>query len=150
MKTVDLVRPQHVTVHLSAGTKAGLLKTLADQAAVATGIKSTEILQALERREALGSTGVGQGVGIPHARISGLDTYFAALAVLDRQVDFDAIDGKPVDVVFLLLVPENGVADHLAALASLSRCLRDRGTADKLRRAKTPERAYGLLAGLSA
>jgi PTS system nitrogen regulatory IIA component len=145
MKIIDLVRPQHVTVRLAANSKARLLKNLSGRAATATGLQSADIAQALERREALGSTGVGQGVAIPHARIPGLRTYFAELAVLDQPVDFDAIDGKPVDVLLLLLVPETGTADHLAALASVSRCLRDRGTAAKLRRANTADEAYALL-----
>jgi PTS system nitrogen regulatory IIA component len=150
MKIVDLVRPEHIAVRLSASSKAKLVKALSARAAKAIGRDAAEIEEALNRREDLGSTGVGQGVAIPHARLKGLDGYFAELAVLDRPVEFDAIDGKPVDVLFLLLVPETGATDQLAALASISRCLRDRGTADKLRRAKSADEAYSLLERLSA
>src|SRR5262249_33641394 len=103
------------------------------RAARLLAIDGQTILDALMSREMLGSTGIGQGVALPHARLSGLQRFFGLFARLERPINFDAIDDRPVDLVFLLLIPEKAGNDHLAALAAVSRRLRDRDVAARLR-----------------
>lgn len=147
MDVADLLSPGHVIAKLPAGDKRTLLADLARRAAAATGLRQSAILEALSGREALGSTGVGGGVAIPHARIAGLDRFFGAFARLERRIDYDAVDEQPVDLVFLLLVPPHAANEHLQALACVSRRLRDRSMADLLRRAPDAEALYAALAG---
>ena len=145
MKIEDLIGPDHVAVDFRGGDKTHVLGELAQRAADALGIDAQIILKALKAREQLGSTGVGQGVAIPHARIKGLTRYFALFARLPVAVDFAAIDSKPVDLIFLLLMPENTGSDHLAALAAISRKLRDKTLAPRLRGADEAIAIYELL-----
>lgn len=130
---------------LGASDKPGLLRDLAQRAAKQLAIEPPAVLDALQAREALGSTGVGQGIALPHARLAGLDRFFGLFARLPRPIEFDAIDERPVDLIFLLLIPERAGNDHLAALAAISRRLRDPAVATRLRAAKTARDLYGLL-----
>src|SRR5690242_2791210 len=130
---------------LSAQGKPQLLDTLARRAAATLRLAETVILEAILQREALGSTGVGQGVAIPHARIPGLGHFFGLFARLDHAIDFAAIDGQPVDLVFVLLIPANAGREHLAALAAISRRLRDRDTVRRLRIAADAPAIYTIL-----
>jgi nitrogen PTS system EIIA component len=106
------------------------------------------ITHALTERERLGSTGFGKGVAIPHGKVEGLSRVFGYFARLAQPIDFHAVDGMPVDLVFLLLSPPDAGADHLKALAQVSRMLRDRHTVDKLRGARSKDAIYALLAGV--
>jgi nitrogen PTS system EIIA component len=145
MDMIDLVTPERVVLKLRADDKQQLLAELARRAAQATGLGRPIIEAALVAREQLGSTGVGAGIAIPHARIAGLASFFGLFARLDRALDYDAIDGQKVDLVFLLLVPANATSEHLQALASVSRRLRDATCAAKLRKATIAAALYDIL-----
>lgn len=144
MKIVDILSKESVICDLSSDSKKRLLEDLAVLAEKGTGIDSRVILDALVERERLGTTGVGAGVALPHTRLIGIDKIFCAF-VRTNPVDFEAVDGKLVDLVFLLLVPEEAGADHLKALARLSRLLRDETVTEKLRKAKTNEDIYQVI-----
>jgi PTS system nitrogen regulatory IIA component len=131
----ELIRPDRVFPTLRAGDKTALLAALGQRAGTALGLPAADITARIAARESLGSTGVGGGIAVPHARIDGLTGLAAFVARLDRPIDFAAIDGKPVDLVVLLLSPAKGDASHLAALAAVSRRLRDPAVATALRRA---------------
>jgi nitrogen PTS system EIIA component len=143
----DLITPDTVIAALRVGDKPQLLRELSQRAAKLLAIDTQAILDALQAREALGSTGVGQGIAVPHARIAGLHHFFGLFARLERPIDFTAIDERPVDLVFLLLIPDQAGSDHLAALACVSRRLRDREAAAQLRAAKTESEIYNILTG---
>ena len=146
MDITDLITPDRVIVGFEASSKPHLLAELARRAAAATGLPQKQIDDALEGRERLGSTGVGSGVAIPHAQLSGLDRFFGLFLRLDQPIDYDAVDGRPVDLVFLLLLPPNA-REHLQALAAISRRLRDGKIANDLRAATTGEQAFETLTG---
>jgi nitrogen PTS system EIIA component len=145
MEIADLITPSRVVAQLRAANKKQALQELAKRAAVMTGIQERTIYDVLIERERLGSTGIGMGIGIPHGRLPGLDTLCGIFARLDRPVPFDAIDDQPVDLIFLLLAPEGAGADHLKALARVSRLLRDRTVCEKLRGTDNADALYALL-----
>ena len=145
MNITDLIAPDRVIAALRVASKPQLLRELSQRAAALLAIDTPAILDALQAREALGSTGVGQGIAVPHARIAGLPDFFGLFARLERPIDFTAIDQRPVDLVFLLLIPDQAGNDHLAALACVSRRLRDRAAAAQLRAAKTDAELYAIL-----
>src|SRR5579863_1869914 len=145
MEIVDLLSPEAVLPALKASGKKQLLQELAHQAARFTEIPERRIFETLIERERLGSTGMGQGIAIPHGRIAGLPRIVGLFARLETPVAYEAVDEQPVDLVFLLLAPESAGADHLKALARVSRLLRDRQICDKLRGAEQPEALYALL-----
>ena len=146
MEVADFVTPATVIVGLRAKDKHQLLDEIARRAAATLGLERAAILEPLLAREALGSTGVGRGIAIPHARIAGLPRLLGLLARLERPVDFTAIDDQPVDLVCLLLTPALA-AEHLPALACLSRRLREKAVADRLRAARDGAALYGALTG---
>jgi len=145
MEIADLITPRSVVAQLRAANKKQALQELAKRAAAMTGIQERTIYDVLIERERLGSTGIGMGIGIPHGRLSDLDTLCGIFARLDRPVPFDAIDDQPVDLIFLLLAPEGAGADHLKALARVSRLLRDRTVCEKLRGTDNADALYALL-----
>ena len=145
MEIADLITPRSVVAQLRATNKKQALQELARRAAALTGLQERTIYDVLIERERLGSTGIGMGIGIPHGRLSGLDTLCGIFARLDRPVPFDSIDGQPVDLIFLLLAPEGAGADHLKALARVSRLLRDRNVCEKLRGTDSADALYALL-----
>lgn len=142
-----LLRDDHVFVRLRAADKPRLLQELARRAGALIGIPAADIGAALSSREALGSTGVGQGIAVPHAQMPQLATAAVFFAQLDRPVDFAAIDERPVDLVFLLLGPPHARGEHLSLLAAGTRRLRERSVAEALRAATTAAEARALLAG---
>ena len=144
MKIVDILRLDSIVCDAEAGSKKHLLELLAELAAQKTGLDERLVLDALIERERLGTTGIGRGVALPHTRLAALKRIFCAF-VRTKPVDFESVDDKPVDLVFLLLVPEEAGADHLKALARLSRLLRDESVASALRQAKDPEAVYELI-----
>jgi PTS system nitrogen regulatory IIA component len=121
----SIVADKSILLGLKVASKDALMVALAAAAAEATGVPATTILERVREREALGSTGFGQGAAIPHARIAGLPHVTAVVARLAQGVDYNSLDGEPVDVAVLLLSPEGAGADHLKALARISRALRD-------------------------
>jgi PTS system nitrogen regulatory IIA component len=145
MEITDLVTPKSVIPHLRSASKKQALQDLAHHAASLAGVDERSIFDALLERERLGSTGVGLGIAIPHAKLPGLNTLHGVLARASAPIDFDAIDEQPVDLIFLLLAPEGAGADHLKALARVSRLLRNHDICEKLRGADSAEAIYALL-----
>lgn len=141
----ELIGPDHVFVRMRAADKPRLLQELARRVGAVLGLPPADIAAALAAREQLGSTGVGAGIAVPHAQLPRLAATAGFFAQLERPVDFSSIDGKPVDLLFLLLGPPQARAEHLALLAAGTRRLRDRTVADALRAATTPEQARALL-----
>ena len=150
MPLTDLVTPNAVIPALKVNGKKQALQEIAAKAAALTGQSDKAILEILLQREKLGSTGVGNGVAIPHGKLGKLGKVFGLFARLDRAIDFEALDGQPVDLVFLLLAPEGAGADHLKALARVARLLRDPEVAKKLRDSRDAEAIYAVLALQSA
>jgi PTS system nitrogen regulatory IIA component len=145
MDLADLIAPEAVFPALKAKTKKQALQELAQRAAKLTGIDAREILDTLLQRERLGSTGVGRGIAIPHGRVPALHKIVTMFARLDEAIDFEALDDEPVDLVFLLLAPEHAGADHLKALARISRLLREPSSIEKLRASKDRAAIYSVL-----
>lgn len=146
----DLVTPEAVASGVTAGSKKKLFALAADIAARAYGLDAATVAGALGARERLGTTGFGGGIAIPHGRVEGLDRVCGVMLRLDRGLDFGAVDDSPVDLAFVLLSPVNAGAEHLKALARVSRRLRDRGFTAKLRGAGSADAIYALLAGAEA
>lgn len=144
MTPSDIIRPRSI-IKLSVRSKPALLRALAQKAAVELGLPEVDILAALNRREALGSTGVGSGVAMPHAPVAGLAEAFGLLARLDRPVAYEAIDGEPVDLVCLVLTPENGGKGRIEALACIAKRLRAPEIRARIRAAAGSEEIYALL-----
>lgn len=142
----DLVAPQAVIPALKVNNKKQALQEIAARAAELTGRAEREILDVLMQRERLGSTAIGNGIAIPHGKLPKLDRLFGLFARLDRPIDFEALDGQPVDLIFLLLAPENAGADHLKALARIARLLRDPDIIRMLRDSTDREALYAVLA----
>src|SRR3954470_9639689 len=133
MPLSDLVAPNAIMPALRVNGKKQTLQEVAARAAELTGQNERTIFEILMQREKLGSTGVGNGIAIPHGKLAKLDKLFGLFARLERPIDFEALDGQAVDLVFLLLAPEGAGADHLRALARVARLLRDPEVARKLR-----------------
>lgn len=146
----DLLEPHAVLANVAVGTKRALFTTLAGVAAAAWPLDAGIVADALAAREKLGTTGFGGGIAIPHARIDGLASVRGVFARLARPIDFAAVDELPVDLVFMLLSPPDAGADHLKALARVSRRLRDRAFAQKLRGAGSRDALYALLTAVEA
>ncbi len=145
MEIADLITPAAVVARLRATGKKHLLQEISRRAADLIGLHERQIFDVLLERERLGSTGVGNGIAIPHGKLPGLSRLQGLFVRLETPVDFDAVDEQPVDLVFLLLAPEAAGADHLKALARVSRLLRDRHVCEKLRGAENPDALYALL-----
>jgi len=150
MPLIDLVAPNAILPALKVNNKKQALQEIAARAAVLTGQNERTIFETLMQREKLGSTAVGNGIAIPHGKMPHLTRLFGLFARLDRPIDFDALDGQPVDLIFLLLAPEGAGADHLKALARVARLLRDATVAHKLRASEDAEALYAVLAMPSA
>jgi PTS system nitrogen regulatory IIA component len=146
----DLVAPSAIIPALKVNSKKQTLQELAAKASELCGQNERTVFETLLQREKLGSTGVGSGIAIPHGKLPKLTKLFGVFARLERPVDFEALDGQPVDLVFLLLAPEGAGADHLKALARVARLLRDSDVARKLRESRDPEALYAVLAMPSA
>ena len=141
----DLITPQAILANLKAGSKKQALQDMARRAAELTGQHERAVFDVLLERERLGTTGVGHGIAIPHGKLPGLERVHGVFARLERPIDFDAIDEQPVDLIFLLLAPEHAGADHLKALARVSRLLRDQSMCEKLRGSDNADAIYALL-----
>jgi len=146
MTLTDLVAPSAIVPALKVNNKKQVLQELSARAAELTGQSERAIFEILLQREKLGSTAVGNGVAILHGKLSKLGRLFGLFARLERPIDFEALDGQPVDLVFLLLAPEAAGADHLKALARVARLLRDPEIARKLRESRDADALYAVLA----
>jgi PTS system nitrogen regulatory IIA component len=145
MDIVDILDPRGVVPSLRAANKKQALQEIARRAAEISGQSERAIFDVLIERERLGTTGVGAGIAIPHGKLPGLPRLYGLFARLETPIDFESIDGQPVDLIFLLLAPGGAGADHLKALARVSRLLRDRSVCEKLRGSDNPEALYALL-----
>lgn len=146
IEIADLLAARSVVAQLRAANKRQVLQELARRAAAQTELSDRRIYDVLNERERLGSTGIGRGVAIPHGKLAELPRIFGMFGRLERPVPFEAIDGQPVDLVFVLLTPADAGADHLTALSRISRLLRDQAMCEKLRGASGPDALYALLA----
>lgn len=145
MDLSDLIDTPAILPTLKANSKKQLLQLLSEKAAALTGIPEREIFDTILQRERLGSTGVGNGIAIPHGKLPGVKRITGVFARLDTPVDFEALDDQPVDLLFMLLAPESAGADHLKALARIARVLRDRDTVTKIRGTHDAAAIHALL-----
>lgn len=145
MNISNILTEKNIFLGLKSGSKREFLQDLAQKASEISGIDALTIFDSLLERENLGSTGFGGGTALPHSRFTGLDKVYAFFAKPSYPVDFDAIDNKPADLVFLLMSPEGSGADHLTALAMLSRILKDDAICERLRKMEKSTEIYALL-----
>ena len=145
MQIADLLSPEGVVAALKVQGKKQLLQELSARAAAIVRIPERRIYETLTERERLGTTGVRQGIAIPHGRLANLEKIAGVFVRLETPIEYDAVDKQPVDLVFMLLAPEGAGADHLKALARVSRLLRNQAACDKLRTAKSAEALYAIL-----
>jgi nitrogen PTS system EIIA component len=145
MALLDFVSPEAIAPSLRVTSKKQALQELSAQAARLSGVEEASIFEALLQRERLGSTGIGEGLAIPHGKLPGLSKLFGLVARLEKPIDFEALDGQPVDILFLLLAPEGAGADHLKALARAARVLRQPGTMERIRAARDAAALYAVL-----
>ena len=137
MKIMDFLNKKAVTANLKAADKEGVVRELVELLAAADEIKNKEeLIRALLTRESLGSTGIGQGIGIPHAKSANVKSLVAAFGLSQKGVNFDSLDGEPVYIFFLLIAPEESAGPHLKALARISRMLKDKYFRELLRKSK--------------
>src|SRR5882762_5978544 len=145
MEISELLTPRSVVAQLRVTGKKQVLQEIARRAAATTGINERRIYEVLSERERLGTTGIGRGVAVPHGKLAELTRVYGLFARLDRPIAFESIDNQPVDLVFVLLAPLDAGAEHLKALAMVSRLLRDRTICEKLRGTDNPDALYALL-----
>jgi PTS system nitrogen regulatory IIA component len=146
VELADIIAPDGIVLDLkNCNSKRQVLKELSQQASAALGIDPQQLLDALMERERLGTTGIGHGIAIPHARLPGLDRLVGLFARLEQPVDFESLDDQPSDLIFLLLAPDSADADSLKALARISRLLRDPGLRQRLRQEVDRDAVYRLL-----
>jgi PTS system nitrogen regulatory IIA component len=150
MPLLDFLDPQAVLPALRVNGKKQALQELSAHAAKLTGLNETNIFEALFQRERLGSTGIGDGIAIPHGKLPGLTKIFGLIARLEKPVDFEALDSQPVDILFLLLAPEGAGADHLKALARVARVLREPGLIERVRASRDADALYAVLTEMQA
>ncbi|MBB3235575.1 PTS IIA-like nitrogen regulatory protein PtsN [Phyllobacterium endophyticum] len=141
----DLIQPDAVLPALKVNSKKQLLQIMSEKAAALTGLSERAVFDTILQRERLGSTGVGNGIAIPHGKINSVKRIAGVFAQLETPIDFESLDDQPVDIVFLLLAPENAGADHLKALSRIARMLRDPDRIAKLRTAHDASLIYELL-----
>jgi PTS system nitrogen regulatory IIA component len=145
MSLTELLTPDAVFSPVRANGKKALLQDIAERAATLTGLPDRDLFELLLQRERLGSTGIGDGIAIPHCRMMGLQRMVGLLMRMDRPVDFESLDGQPVDLIFVLLAPDHAGADHLKALARIARLLRDRTVLERLRTAHDAAALYAIV-----
>ncbi|MCA0255987.1 MAG: PTS IIA-like nitrogen regulatory protein PtsN [Proteobacteria bacterium] len=145
MALADLLQPDAIIPALKVNSKKQLLQELAAKASKLINVPEREVFDVILQRERLGSTGVGNGIAIPHGKLASLTSIRGIFARLDTAVDFEAIDDEPVDLVFLLLAPEGAGADHLKALSRIARVLRDQDLVAKLRATDSANAIYTFL-----
>ena len=150
MTLIDLLSPAAVISPLRANGKKQALLELAQQAAQLTGLSERDLFEALLQRERLGSTGIGDGIAIPHGRMAGIDRMVGLFARAEKPIDFDALDGQPVDLIFVLIAPEGAGADHLKALARVARVLRNPAVLEQVRAARDHAAIYAILSESAA
>ena len=146
MDVAKILKPEAVRCVASVSSKKRLFHELGDLASLAYDIRSTDVASALQERESLGPTGVGQGVALPHARMPGLEKVCGLFMMIERPLEFEAVDKQPVDLIFALLAPEDAGVEHLKALAVVSRSMRNVNLCGKLRANNDAATLHTLLA----
>jgi PTS system nitrogen regulatory IIA component len=150
MQISDILSPKSVVSNLKVTSKKQALQELSKRISDLAELEDRDVFEILLDREKLGTTGVGNGIAIPHGKMENVDKLHGLFARLERPVEFESIDERPVDLIFLLLAPESAGADHLKALAQVSRLLRDKSMCEKLRGSDSPEALYALLTDQTA
>ena len=145
MALADLLQQDAIIPALKVNSKKQLLQELAAKASKLLGLPERDIFEVILQRERLGSTGVGNGIAIPHGKMNNLPSITGVFARLENPIDFEALDDQPVDLVFLLLAPEGAGADHLKALSRIARVLRDQDLVNKLRATDSASAIYAFL-----
>ena len=145
MQIADLLSPGGVIAALKVQGKKQLLQELSARASTLVHLPERRVFDTLNERERLGTTGVGQGIAIPHGRLADIEKIVGVFARLETPIEYEAVDNQPVDLVFMLLAPEGAGADHLKALARVSRLLRNQTACEKLRAANNVEALYAIL-----
>ena len=145
MPRLEFLRPEAVAPALRVNGKKQALQELSAHAARLTGLDEREVFETLLQRERLGSTGIGDRIAIPHGKLPRLERLFGLVARLEKPIDFEALDGEPVDIIFLLLAPAAAGADHLKALARIARVLREPGLRDRMRAARDANALYAVV-----
>jgi nitrogen PTS system EIIA component len=145
MPLLDFLDPQAVLPALRVNGKKQALQELATHAARLTGLDQTAVFEALLQRERLGSTGIGEGIAIPHGKLPGLTRIFGLMARLEKPIEFEALDGQRIDILFLLLAPEGAGADHLKALSRVARVLREPGLIERVRATRDAAALYAIM-----
>ncbi len=141
----DLISADAILPALRATTKKLVLHDMSERAGLVSGLPAREIYDAVLQRERLGSTGVGNGIAIPHGKLAACQRVFGVFARLEKPIEFEALDGGPVDLMFLLVAPESAGADHLKALARIARMMRDGHLVSRLRVTRDPSALFGVL-----
>ncbi|MGL4243631.1 MAG: PTS IIA-like nitrogen regulatory protein PtsN [Beijerinckiaceae bacterium] len=147
MPITDLLTRDGVIPSLKAAGKKQLLEAISERAGPLAGLQPRMVFDCLLQRERLGSTGIGNGIAIPHGKFEGLTRLVGLFARLDKPIDFEALDGMPVDLVFVLLAPEGAGADHLKGLAKVARILRNPGIVSKVRTLREADVIFDILTG---
>ncbi len=145
MKIVDFLKPELIIDNIKAQDKEGMLKEFALRLEKLIGVKADKVFNILMEREKLGSTGIGEGVAIPHGKLHDIQQFICSFGRSKKGIDFDAIDGKPVHLVFLLLAPENSAGTHLKALAKISKILKDPTFREQLLEQQGAEEIYRII-----
>ena len=147
MKILDMLNLESITPALKAKDKAGILEEMATAMAKAARLPARDLLRALTDREQLGSTGIGDGIGIPHGKVKGLSSMVIGFGLSKRGVDFDSIDGRPTHLFFTLITPDQSTGLHLKLLSRISRILKNDGFKSRLMRAAHAEDIYSIIQG---
>lgn len=146
----SLLKPEAVKVITAASSKKRLMQDISDLAEQTYGLQSNAVLDSLVAREALGPTGVGRGIALPHSRMNGLDKVAGVFVLLEKPIDFESVDRQPVDIAFALFAPEDAGVEHLKALALVSRTLRNAAICTKLRANPDPATLYTILTSVAS
>lgn len=141
MNVSDILTPARIDLAMRAASKKRALEILSELIGRDTSLNSTVVFQSLIDRERIGSTGIGESIALPHGRLKGLEKPVGAFTILEQQIDFDAIDQKPVNMIFALLVPEEATDEHLQLLAQLAKIFSNKEAKEKLLGASSPEAA---------
>ena len=144
----DLISADAILPNLQAGTKKQALQDMSDLAGKISGLPPREIFDVLLQRERLGSTGVGSGIAIPHGKLAKASRIFGFFARVEKPIQFESLDGAPVDLIFMLIAPESAGADHLKALSRIARVLRDPSLTERLRTARDGNAIYAMMTSL--
>lgn len=145
MKIIDVLNKASITVDLKATDKKGVLEELVASVAGITNASREEMVRVLLDRERLGSTGIGDGIGIPHGKLKGLDKLVLGFGLSRKGVDFESMDNRPTYLFFLLITPENSTGPHLKLLARISKLLKDEQLREKLKNVSDPDEIYEII-----